>query len=419
MLGEEEDIEEFDFEDWCCRLLKKRPRNVEDEFPIDQAKVAAYYASVAQKLGQFLNQSHEPLVDANAAFPVSLTPQTKESVARGIRNSYKGFLRRLLHAALEVAPEQLAVLNAAANDHSAVTNKMLQAWADRLAMAKSEEHCQLAKELRNEACAVVQGVLEMKALPTPDVVKILSAALLDWERRCGARATVAAWRRWHSRFVRSGGTRAWLSIQTQHPRLACSLKEALGGVDTRSLIKATPTGATLATIAGGLGAPGVASRGQVACASALAQSEWVSSRKPDHECFNGLELVICDGSVAEVDLMQRVSILPPAHLGIVANAPNGRLYVRPARALSEVEAVPHAWALPRVRWLVLLAHILEKGVLADRFWVGANYAQRVASMELQTYRSALQRIIAQTLQPHGEAIKHPLQKIQRPMPPKT
>ena len=50
MLGEEEDIEEFDFEDWCCRLLKKRPRNVEDEFPIDQAKVAAYDASVAQKL---------------------------------------------------------------------------------------------------------------------------------------------------------------------------------------------------------------------------------------------------------------------------------------------------------------------------------------------------------------------------------
>ena len=117
--------------------------------------------------------------------------------------------------------------------------------------------------------------------------------------------------------------------------------------------------------------------------------------------------------------MQRVSILPPAHLGVVASAPNGRLYVRPARALSEVEAVPHAWALPRVRWLVLLAHILEKGVLADRSWVGANYAQRVASMELQTYRSALQRIIAQTLQPHGEAINHPLQKIQRPMPPKT
>ena len=97
---------------------------------------------------------------------------------------------------------------------------------------------------------------------------------------------------------------------------------------------------------------------------------------------------------------------------------HGRLYVLSC-ARSEAAAAPYAWALPRVRWLLLLAHVLEKGVFADRFWVGANYVERVTSMELETYRSALQRIIAQTLQPHGEATNHPLQKILRPMTPKT
>ena len=419
MSEEQENVEEYDFEDWSCRLSKKRRRSVEDEFSIDQAKVAAHYASLAQKLKKFLDHPHEPLVDVNTAFPVSLTPQTQESITRGIYNSYKGFLRRLLHASLEVAPEQLAVLNAAAHGHSVVTNDMLKMWASRLAIATSEEHRKLATELRNEAHNVVQGVLGMNALVTPDVVGILSATLLDWEQRCGTRPTVAACRRWHSRFVRRGGAQAWISVQTQHARLAASLKDALGGVDTRALVSSSPTNAALETIASGLGAPGVASRGQVACASALRESEWISSRKPDDDCFNGLDLVICDGSSTEDDLMQRVCILPPAHVGIVANAPNGRLYVRPACARSEAAAAPYAWALPRVRWLLLLAHVLEKGVFADRFWVGANYVERVTSMELETYRSALQRIIAQTLQPHGEATNHPLQKILRPMTPKT
>ena len=100
MSEEQENVEEYDFEDWSCRLSKKRRRSVEDEFSIDQAKVAAHYASLAQKLKKFLDHPHEPLVDVNTAFPVSLTPQTQESITRGIYNSYKGFLTRLLRASL-------------------------------------------------------------------------------------------------------------------------------------------------------------------------------------------------------------------------------------------------------------------------------------------------------------------------------
>ena len=354
-------------------------------------------------------------MDVNTAFPVSLTPQTQESITRGIYNSYKGFLRRLLHASLEVAPEQLAVLNAAAHGHSVVTNDMLKMWASRLAIATSEEHRKLATELRNEAHNVVQGVLGMNALGNARRRWHLERDALGLGAAMGTRPTVAACRRWHSRFVRRGGAQAWISVQTQHARLAASLKDALGGVDTRALVSSSPTNAALETIASGLGAPGVASRGQVACASALRESGvdllpqtrrrllqrtgLGNMRREQHgrrSYAKGVHLATCTrGNCGECS--QWPLVRPPC----LRAERSGGGAVRMGAAQSALVATACSRA--------------GKGVFADRFWVGANYVERVTSMELETYRSALQRIIAQTLQPHGEATNHPLQKILRPM----
>ena len=368
-----------------------------DAFAVDQARVAADYAEFVETFDAFLAGGIDEAAhhfDLATVFPKSLLPETARSVRNTVKDALTTFVERLADAAMEVAPERLA--DDAADD-DATGRRGIEAWAHQLYRCHRGEDgvtgAALAVGLRAEAVRLAEAALaRRRAAQRATELHAVQRALHDWERHCSGRADGAgagsARRRWHARFTRDGAAHSWRRVSEALPALGAALAEAAGGLAPDQLRRASPE--VLEALRRGLGRDGAAAAAAAACQRCANAERWILERPPTDACFGGLVAVVGRADAASAEAR---CVAPPHCFGALRGG--NQVYVEPAR-----RGPPHYWALPGVRWRLLLATVLEADALPFGM-VGGAIVRRCASIEREEYATSLRRMVADTLEPHA------------------
>jgi hypothetical protein len=180
------------------------------------------------------------------------------------------------------------------------------------------------------------------------------------------------------------------------PALGAALAEAAGGLAPDQIERATP--AVLEALRRGLGRDGAAAEAAAACQRCADAEGWILARPPTDACFSGLEAIVGRADAASAEAR---CVGPPHCYGALRGG--SQVYVEPTQP-----GLPHYWALPGVRWRLLLATVLEADALPFGL-VGTAIVRRCASIEREEYAVSVRSIVADTLAPHARRTGQPLQ----------